>query len=259
MNISRRVPLALAVALIAAPARPQFHKEEIEAAHKDSRRYYALDETTVKIAKIGLIERPFKIKSPDSGGGRVPVLDEIVNIGEKIWEIIVDNKPIVDVETRYATALPRGSTGWTQIAGWHVPAGPVYELTARNGFGMEVIHVRYQILRAYGGSYQGKGKYLTAVAIEPLCVEVGWGYRFSMDATVPNTSVVNVGTPSDPVAGLMATLSWRVATPIREFRGQNLYFLQGDGVFREIGGPFSSRSLEKTKASVDRARGEALR
>ncbi len=258
MTLSRQVPLALAIALIAVPAQARLREERV-AAQEDSRRYYALNETTIRIAKIGLIERPAKIKSPGAGGGGVPVLDEVVNIGEKIWKIIADNKPVVDVETRYATALPKGSAGWTQIAGWRVPAGPVYELTARNGFGTEVIRVRYQILRAYGGSYQGKGKYLTAVAVEPLLVEVGWGYRFSMDAEVPSASVVNVGTASEPVAGMMAALHWRVSTPIRESRGQSLYFLQGDGAFREIGGPFASRSLEKTKASVDRARGEALR
>ena len=264
MPILSRAPVALAIALIAVPARSQFRPEEAACAQKDPKKY-TIDETTLRIAKIGPTAGIPKIKSPAAGGDNaLPVLDEITNIGQKAWSIIVDNRPVVNVKSQYATALPKGSTGWADIGGWHPPAGAIYELTAKNGYGMTMIDVRYQVLRTYGGSYQGKGKYLTAVAVEPLLVEVGWAYHFSMDASVPDTSIVNVGTSSNPVAGMMAALTWRISTPIKDSSGQGLYFLQGDGAFREIGGPFSGRSLDKAKAAlaalgVDRTRGEALR
>ena len=254
MSMFRRVPAALLVALCAVPAWPQFHPEEITAAQKDPKKY-TIDESTIKITKVGPAVSPDAIKSPpaDGGGigGALPVLDQIINTAQKIWKIIADNHPVVDVKAPpYATALPKGLTGWTDLGGWHPPVGTIYELTAKNAYGMKMINLRYQVLRTYGGSYQGKGKYLTAVTVEPLLVEVGWGYHFSLEASIPDTSIVNVGTSQDPVAGMMATLNWHISTPIKDSQGQGLYYLQGDGAFREVGGPFSNQSLEKTKAKV---------
>ena len=251
MSISRRVPIALAISLITVPAWAQFRpEEEANAARKDPRQY-TIDETTIRIEKIGPAVGPSRAKSPDAGGGdALPGLGEIINTGQKLWKIIVDNKPVVDVKTQYATALPKGSHGWADIGGWRPPIGTIYELTAKNGYGMKMINVRYQVLRTYGGSYKGKGRYLTAVTVEPLLVEVGWAYHFSMEASVPGMSIVNVGTSSDPVAAMMAALSWRVTTPIKDSMGQSLYFLQGDGGYKEIGGPFSGPALDKTRAKI---------
>ena len=90
------------------------------------------------------------------------------------------------------------------------------------------------------------------MTVEPLLVEAAWGYKYTMEAAIPDTSVVNVGTTDNPVAAMMAQLAWRVQTPIKDSQGKGIYFLQGDGLFKEIGGPFSNRSLEKARADVAR-------
>lgn len=257
MSMFRRVPAALLIITITVPAWSQFRPDELKAAQQDP-KMYSIDETTIHISKVGPTVSPSDIPGPRDGGGggigdTIPVLDQIVNFGQKIWKIIADNQPVVDVKTQYATALPKGASGWQDIGGWHPPVGTIYELTAKNAYGLKMINVRYQVLRTYGGSYNGKGRYLTAVTVEPLLVEVGWGYHFSMDASVPDTSVVNVGTSQDPVAGMMATLNWRISTVIKSSQGQGEYFLQGDGAYKEIGGPFSSESLDKAKAKVAEA------
>ncbi|MDE2490521.1 MAG: hypothetical protein KGM24_06710 [Elusimicrobia bacterium] len=249
----RRIPAALAVALLAAPAWSQFSPQEVKAAQKDPGAF-TIDEGTIKIEKIGPTVKPADIRPPDNNGGgigsTIPVLDQIINLGLKVWKIIADNHPVVDVHTQYATALPKGATGWADMGGWKPPVGTIYSLTAENVYGVKVINVRYQVLRTYGGSYQGKGQYLTAVTVEPLLVETAWGYHFSMSASVPDTSIVNVGTSADPVAGMMADLSWHISTALKDSQGQGLYFLQGDGAFKEVGGPFSSQALDKAKARV---------
>ena len=252
MSMLRMIPASLMIIMITVPAWSQFHPDELKAAQKDP-KMYTLDEKTIHITTIGPTVSPSEIPSPGTGGGigdAIPVLDQMINIGQKIWKIIADNKPVVDVKNQYATAIPKGMTGWADLGGWHPPVGTIYELSAKNAYGMQMIHLRYQVLRTYGGSYQGKGKYLTAVTVEPLLVETGWGYHFSMDASVPDTSIVNVGTTSDPVAGMMATLNWHISTVIKDSQGQGLYFLQGDGAYKEIGGPFSSQSLDKAKEKV---------
>lgn len=249
----RRVPVALSLVLAAVPAWSQFTTKEYQAAQKDPGAF-TVDESSIHIEKLGPTVNPTEVPSPGGGGGADPtvVLDQIINIGQKIWKIIVDNKPVVDVRTQYATALPEGATRWDSMAGWQAPRGTIYALTAKNAYGINVINVRYQVLRTYGGNYKGKGKYLTAVTVEPLLVEVAWGYHYTMEAAVPDTSIVNVGTTENPVAAMMTQLAWRIQTPIKDSQGKGIYFLQGDGAFKEVGGPFSSQSVERAKALIGR-------
>ena len=257
--MSRRVPVAPTLLLAAAPAWSQFSTKEYQAAQKDPKSF-TLDESSLRIETLGPTVSPTAIKSPGGGDGVDPtvILDQIINIGQKIWKIIVDNKPVVDVHNQYATALPKGATRWDSMGGWQAPKGTIYGLTAKNAYGITVINVRYQVLRTYGGSYKGKGKYLTAVTVEPLLVEVAWGYHYTMEAAVPDTSIVNVGTTENPVAAMMAQLAWRIQTPIKDSQGKGIYFLQGDGAFKEIGGPFSSKSLDKARVNVARLEARGL-
>lgn len=257
--MSRRVPVALTLILAAAPAWSQFTTKEYQAAQQDPKAF-TLDESSLRIEKLGPTVSPTEIKSPTGEGGQDPtvILDQIINIGQKIWKIIVDNKPVVDVRTQYATALPKGATRWDSMGGWQAPKGTIYGLSAKNAYGITVINVRYQVLRTYGGSYKGKGKYLTAVTVEPLLVEVAWGYHYTMEAAVPDSSIVNVGTTENPVAAMMAQLAWRVQTPIKDSQGKGIYFLQGDGLFKEIGGPFGSQSLDKARGKVAELRDNSV-
>lgn len=250
---SRRVPAALVAVLCAVPAWSQFTPQEIKAAQQDPAKF-TIDESSIKIEKLGPTVTPTDIAPPAENGGGVGdglvVLDQIINTFQKIWKIIDDNKPVVDVKTQYAAALPKGLAHWSDMGNWQPPKGTIYQITAKNVYGMTMINVRYQVLRTYGGSYAGRGKYLTGVTVEPLLVETGWGYHLSLDASVPDSSIVNVGTSENPVAGMMATLNFHISTSIKDSQGKGLYFLQGDGAFREVGGPFSTKELEKAKGSV---------
>lgn len=254
----RRAPLVLAALLFALPAAAQFSLKEIKAAAKDPKAY-TVDETTVEIVKVGPSVSPTEVDAPDPGVGDViPVLDSIVNLGEKIWKIIKDNAPVVNVKVQYASALPEGIKSWTQMAGWQRPKGTIYELTAKNAYGMQVIKLRYQVLRTAGGSYKGTGKYLTAVTVEPLLVEAAWGYRLNLDANVPDSSIANVGTSEAPIAAMMPQLGWTIATAIKESQGKSIYYLEGNGTFQEVGGPFRREDSVKAKAAIAKTMEETL-
>lgn len=254
----RRAPLVLSAVLFALPAAAQFSTKEITAARNDPKKF-TVDELSIQIVKVGPTVSPTEVPAPDTGGGDDPtiVLDSIINIGQKIWKIIDDNKPVVNIKTTYATALPEGVKGWSSMSGWQRPKGTIYQLTAKNAYGGQVINLRYQVLRTSGGSYKGTGKYLTAVTVEPLLVEVAWGYHFTMEASVPDSSVVNVGTSENPVAAMMAQLGWRIQTPIKDSQGKGIYYLQGDGAYQEIGGPFK-REGDRMQAAIAKAMGETL-
>jgi len=201
----------------------------------------SLDEDSVSIVRLGSAVFT-SAPTPPAGSGQdgLLLLDSIINIGTKLWSIVEKNRPVVDVNTQYATALPRGSRGWDQFDSWQPPEGAIYRLTAKNTYGVRVIDVRYQVLRTYGGRHNGRGRYLTAVTVVPLLVDVAWGYKFSLVSEVPDSGVVNVGTWADPVAGMLVTLRWRIETAVKDSQGKGVYFLQGDGLFKEVGGPFSA-------------------
>lgn len=259
----RRAPLVLAALMFAIPAAAQFSLKEIKAAKNDPKAY-TLDEMTVEIVKVGPSLSPTEVDAPvvdapaPGVGDVIPILDSIVNLGEKIWKIIKDNAPVVNVKVQYASALPEGIKSWTQMGGWQRPKGTIYELTAKNAYGMQVIKLRYQVLRTTGGSYKGTGKYLTAVTVEPLLVEAAWGYRLGVEASIPDSSIANVGTTEAPVAAMMAQLGWTIATAIKESQGKSIYYLEGNGAFQEVGGPFRREGLDKAKAAIAKTMEETL-
>ena len=60
------------------------------------------------IAKIDLL-------SPD---GSSVLIDHIINIGRKLWTIVEENKPVVDIKTQYAAAeFPEGQYLQVEVAG----------------------------------------------------------------------------------------------------------------------------------------------
>ncbi len=226
-----------------------FTAEEVKAAEALP-GYFTIDPESIRI-----VELPVEETAANKDGGNFPgenradedpfvIIDKIINIVERIWAIIEANKPVVDINTQYANAVPEGITHWAQLSEWKPPETKAYGFYAKNGFGVDTVEVIYQVTRTYGGKYKGKGQYLTAVTVNPLTVNVLWGYRFSLNAEVPDSTVVNVGTSEDPVAALQLTLGWRIATVIQSTDGRGIYYMQGDGFFKEMGSFFRSKPIE---------------
>jgi hypothetical protein len=258
MFILRRGAILAALLSLAAASYAQNKVDLKSQAAQQDPRAYTLDEGSVRIQNLG----PAAVKSDDSmqmlalgdmGADPLVVIDQVINLGQKIWSIVVANKPVVNVQTQYATALPQGITSWGQLAGWKPPEGSVYGFTAKNAYGMKVVDVQYQVLRTYGGNYNGKGKFLTAVTIQPLSVNVLWGYTFNLSVQVPDSSIVNVGTTQDPVAAMQPVVSWTISTPIKSSSGQSTYYVQGDGLFKEVSGPFTMNFQDGVAKALDNA------
>ncbi len=167
-------------------------------------------------------------------------IEKIVNIASKIWDIIKDNAPVSNVDTKYAVALPQGITSPSQLSGWSKPKVYIYGFYAENLYGIKTIDVEYRVIFNYGASYNGKGKYLTGVSVVPTKVDVAWGYRFDMQSYVPDSTVVNVGTSQSPIAALQLKLTWNISTFIKDSKSTSVYYIQGDGYFSEIASPFKS-------------------
>lgn len=156
------------------------------------------------------------------------VVDGIINIGKKIWEIIVSGQPVMNLSMdNSANALPRGVRCWDELSNWQVPAVRSYSQSFKNYFGVEVIRFDFDVVFTYGGDIQGKGLYLTNVQVHPRNVYVGWG--FGLDASVDIPSLVNLGTVDQPVAGMQVDVKWLATSPLSKFRQGISVFVQGDG------------------------------
>ena len=261
------IAVLLAAALIVPQASAQvqtkshefkasvFSPQEVMAAKMDPQSFM-VDPSSIRIERVKedvesvqpqfLPEKP--AAAPEEGPGQDPfvVIDQIINIYERVWAIIEKNKPVVNVAPPpCAAAVPQGITSWEQLQEWKEPKWRVYGFYAKNVYGVTVIDVKYQVQMSYGGNYKGKGKYLTGVTVIPLKVDVAWGYKFSMDAQVPSTS--NVGTSDDPVGAMIANLHWQISTALKDSQGTSVYYLQGTGAFKEIGGPFKAAFKQDAK------------
>jgi len=199
---------------------------------------------------------------PPAGPGTTPAgpsitdtlntIDQIVNLAEKIWNIIDKNRPVVNITTNYANAVPYGTSHWTQLQGWSKPSTKKYAFSMKNGYGTEVVKVTYQVHWTHSGNFQGKGKFLTGVTVEPLDVVALWGYKVDLISEVPDSTVANVGTHEDPIASMQVQLKWKVSTTFQSTDQKVIYYVQGDGLIQEIGTPFKKGLQEKS----DRQLGE---
>jgi hypothetical protein len=269
--VSRLILAVLPIALLASFAgaqdsKPVFSPAMFKAAMEDPKKF-TIDESSIEVVKlseeeakkykpssqIGLPKPPTGKPGPGNpptppfpgSGGDDPLrtIDRIINIGKKIWDIIEKNKPVVDLKNDYASAVPEGIKHWTQLERWNPPKTTLYRLAAKNAYGVETVGVTFAVIRTWGGSYKGKGKFLHGVTVEPLKVDVLWGYTLNMNATIPST--VNVGTSEDPIAAMTVKLGWVIKTVIKESQGSGVYFVRGDGRFSDIG---ARSSLAKTTA-----------
>jgi hypothetical protein len=150
----------------------------------------------------------------------------IVNLGKEIWAIIVENQPVVNTSHDYANALPRGVTSAGDLDGFSDLTTTSYRMWGENGFGMTVYDVTYTLVHQYGGSYDGKGKFLATASVLPASISVLWGYN--VDLHVKHVSSLNVGSATAPVGSVNMELAFTVHTVIKHHTTTTLYQFRGD-------------------------------
>ena len=237
-----------------------FSAAEMQAAKRDPKQF-TLAADPVRIEKRGGAMKLMALPEPpprDLNPNPIVVVDQIIDTGLKIWKIVEDNKPVVDVKTQYASAVPEGITNWAQLSGWGYPEGTgVYGFTVKNFYGVTVVDVSYQVVRTAGGSYKGKGHYLTGVTIEPLNVSVAWGYHVTLAAEVTNVTNADT-TGTNPLAGMMLSAKLRIQTAVKDEQGEGIYYLQGDGFFKEVGGPFQTQQIANVRNRMEDLSGSLM-
>ncbi|HNW45111.1 MAG TPA: hypothetical protein PKI19_11445, partial [Elusimicrobiales bacterium] len=128
-----------------------------------------------------------------------------------------------------------------------------YEFRVKGKAGGTAVSVIYQVHWTHSGNYQGVGKYLTGVTIEPLKVTTAWGYTVDLTAEVPDSTVANVGTSAAPIASMQVQLRWKVHSVISDVQEKAIYYVKGDGSMEAIGTPFNRALQQKNQKKLDDA------
>lgn len=158
--------------------------------------------------------------------------DMLINVGEKIWEIVKAGEPTLDFKTKSASAIPAQAQCLFALTSWKAPRSATYKVSYKNGFGMEVISMTYKLIYTYGGRFDGVGQYLSQVSIHPAQVQVSWGFDF--DASVDVQQILNVGSSESPEAGMQISLEWSVGSVVNKHQASEIYFVQGSGAMERL-------------------------
>lgn len=159
-------------------------------------------------------------------------IDQIINLGKKIFNIISQGRPVVNIKLDTANALPKGLSCWSDLSGWNMPNSKVYNVQYENALGMTVVDYSYRVIYTAGGSVDGTGKYITNATFMPANVSVGWGFEFDATASIP--TVFNTGTKQNPVAGMQMNMEWKVTSPLSYEQGTEAYFVSGENKLVEM-------------------------
>lgn len=159
-------------------------------------------------------------------------VDQVINIGQKIWDVVAKGQPVVNVKLDSASAIPKGITCWTQMQGWKAPISRSYRIQYDNILGSTVVDFTFRVISIYGGNYNGKGKYITNASVQVKNLKVNWRFTFDVKVDVP--VVFNQGTTEDPLAALQLNVNWKVKTIISYVEHTDAFHLNGNGIIRPL-------------------------
>lgn len=133
------------------------------------------------------------------GTGPVAILDQLVNLGHKVWRIIQQNQPVIEANYKYANAIPKGTTA-TDLEYFSPIVHKSHRIKVRNKMDRVVVDLTYTTVHRYGGKYDGQGSFLERVSIVPSKIVASYNYKVNFD--VINVTVANVGSKEEPVASM---------------------------------------------------------
>lgn len=163
--------------------------------------------------------------------GVIMVVDKLIAIGQKIMPTIEKGRAVVTNNPMTAVSvLPRLETKDPVVhdmGGWSIPVTKHYKISYSNGFGSEVVSFVYSITYQHGGTYGGKGKYLTGIRASARNITISWG--FDLDASSQLLQISNVGSADNVVAGATIEISYTVKNWTRTITTNESFFVAGDG------------------------------
>ncbi|MCT4641603.1 MAG: hypothetical protein N4A33_04845 [Bacteriovoracaceae bacterium] len=170
-------------------------------------------------------------------GEVIKVGSDLVALGKDVYDLVKLGRPVLNVNTTPISIVPMNEQRTEVVApfdmeNWKLPKVKKFRVKANNYLGMEVINFTWKVIFNYGGSYMGKGAFITGAEIKPEEVDLGYGY--SMDVTYKLQSMTNVGTKESPMAQAVLEIEMKVETMFKTSLRNFSYVINGAGGIVEL-------------------------
>ena len=157
--------------------------------------------------------------------------DGVANVASAAWHVVEMSRPSPSLASNTCNAVPAGiaepAHSLTHTQG---PNSVPWTVTMRNGFGIDVVDVSFDLHWDFGAQYRGRGAYIpNCYLYVPQCT-VRWG--FDVDVQIHVDHPTNAGTERAPVARLPVTISGAVSSLIGTNTLQWDFVLFGDGSYQ---------------------------
>lgn len=252
--------ITLGALLFSSAAQASVQVEEVQDTQPEVAQQLARQAAAVQYAAATQagVESPqlvlgTNVLQPESIVAPLPVttaliiIDQIINLGQTIWNIIAKGKPVANITQNVADAVPKGVTSWEQLAGWSNPVTKLYHTTIDTGAGEKTGDFYFRLLFTPGGNYNGAGKYLTGVTIMPADLTVTYDHTLTMTTTV--VDIMNQGTAEQPIAGMTLQLKWSMDTLFTHNEQALSFHVRGDGDVEVLATP-TEQATSVTAPSV---------
>lgn len=177
-------------------------------------------------------------------GSVIQVAKDVVALGEAIYTLVERGRPKVTTEYAPISIVPRDPANPAtepgmrnavdpfDMEGFSFPVEKMITAKVKSPIGKPAVTFKYKVIYSYGGSYEGKGKYLIGINIIPAVVEVGHGWTF--DSSMKLTGMMNHGTRENPVAGAMITIKYKMSSMRQSFERNDTIYISGDGSMKAM-------------------------
>jgi hypothetical protein len=165
----------------------------------------------------------------------IKVAKDLVALGEDVYQLVQKGRPTNVIKYSPISVIPKVDGEPVDVfatENWKTPRKYTFEAAYENLFGMEVIKFRYSVIYSYGGTYDGRGAYLTAAQIVPEYAHALFGYDFT--ATMKLGGIQNNGTRSNPVAAATLLMEYTVSTVIKTSFEVDTFHITGQGGFKKL-------------------------
>lgn len=193
---------------------------------------------TISATTVGPIEESAELSPSASMAPNAAVLNPylIAKLLLMAWDIVLEGKPVVNVEVKNANALPvMADYNWSRLTGWRPERVVKWPLRIKNLWGQTPVRMETAVKLLYGGSIQGRGMYIASARVVPSGVEVWNGYDLDVSVKVP--SVINVsGRDDDPIAQITLEILYKIRSrlgklTVKKSEWTEVFKVQGDGYF----------------------------
>jgi hypothetical protein len=170
----------------------------------------------------------------ERAGKVISTAKDLVALGEDIYKLISKGKPTIVTKYAPISVIPKENNEPVDVMTleyWQMPEKRSFEVAYKNFYNFTVVKFRYSVIFAHGGSYNGKGAYLTAVQIIPESVSTAFGYDFT--ATMKLAGIQNMASREAPVAGATLLLEYTVNTLLKAQTDVDTVFVNGNGDFKK--------------------------